>query len=70
ADRGEFIGRNGTSELPQAVLSGASLSGRVEAGDDPCAAIARDVDIPAGGDVTLLWLLGDAASAEEASALV
>ncbi|TIQ21049.1 GH36-type glycosyl hydrolase domain-containing protein, partial [Mesorhizobium sp.] len=46
------------------------LSDRVEAGDDPCAAIARDVDIPAGGDVTLLWLLGDAASAEEASALV
>ncbi|RWP72638.1 glucoamylase family protein [Mesorhizobium sp.] len=70
ADRGEFIGRHGTSELPHAVLNGASLSGRVEAGDDPCAAIARDIDIPAGGDVTLLWLLGDAASAEEASALV
>lgn len=70
SDRGEFIGRNGTSELPHAVLSGAGLSGRVEAGDDPCAAIARDVDIPAGGDVTLLWLLGDAASPEEASALV
>ncbi|UVK37461.1 protein ndvB [Mesorhizobium sp. AR10] len=70
ADRGEFIGRQGTSELPHAVLNGAGLSGRVEAGDDPCAAIARDVDIPAGGDVTLLWLLGDAASPEEASALV
>lgn len=70
SDRGEFIGRNGTSQLPHAVLSGAGLSGRVEAGDDPCAAIARDVDIPAGGDVTLLWLLGDAASPEEASALV
>ncbi|TIM16056.1 MAG: hypothetical protein E5Y69_37215, partial [Mesorhizobium sp.] len=38
ADRGEFIGRHGTSELPHAVLNGASLSGRVEAGDDPCAA--------------------------------
>ncbi|RUT80373.1 protein ndvB, partial [Mesorhizobium sp. M7A.T.Ca.US.000.02.1.1] len=69
-DRTEFLGRHGSSELPQAVLSGAALSGRVEAGDDPCAAIARDVEIPAGGDVTLLWLLGDAESAEEASALV
>lgn len=70
ADRGEFIGRQGTSEFPHAVLSGADLSGRVEAGDDPCAAIARDIDIAAGGDVTLLWLLGDAASPDEASALV
>ncbi|ANT51417.1 GH36-type glycosyl hydrolase domain-containing protein [Mesorhizobium amorphae] len=70
ADRGEFIGRHGSSEYPQAVLAGANLSDRVEAGDDPCAAIASDVDIPAGGDVTLFWLLGDAASVEEASALV
>ncbi|CAN7525938.1 protein ndvB [Mesorhizobium amorphae] len=70
ADRGEFIGRHGSSEYPQAVLAGANLSDRVEAGDDPCAAIASDVDIPAGGDVTLFWLLGDAASVEEASTLV
>ncbi|TPN62205.1 protein ndvB, partial [Mesorhizobium sp. B1-1-5] len=70
ADRTEFLGRHGTSEFPQAVLSGAGLSGRVEAGDDPCAAIARDIDVPAGGDVTLFWLLGDAGSAAEASALV
>ena len=51
------------SNCPHAVVSGAGLSGRVEAGDDPCAAIARDIEIPAGGDVTLLWLLGDAGSA-------
>ncbi|MHA6684796.1 GH36-type glycosyl hydrolase domain-containing protein [Mesorhizobium sp. A556] len=70
ADREEFLGRHGNTETPDAVLSGAILSGRIEAGDDPCAAIARDIEIPAGGDVTLLWLMGDAASAEEASALV
>jgi len=70
SDRSEFLGRHGGSEYPQAVLAGAGLSGRIEAGDDPCAAIARDVEIPAGGDVTLLWLLGDADSPEEASALV
>ncbi|CAM5401201.1 cyclic beta-1,2-glucan synthetase [Aquamicrobium terrae] len=70
ADRMEFLGRHGTSRAPQAVLSGAALSGRIEAGDDPCAALARDVEIPAGGDVTLLWILGDAGSAQEASALI
>lgn len=70
ADRSEFLGRHGTSEFPHAVLSGSALSGRIEAGDDPCAAMARDIEVPAGGDVTLLWLLGDAGSVEEASALV
>ena len=70
ADRQEFLGRHGTSASPQSVTAGAALSGRIEAGDDPCAALARDVDIPAGGDVTLLWLMGDAGSAGEASALV
>ena len=69
-DRHEFIGRAGSVERPEAVLAGATLSGRVEAGSDPCAAMARDVTVPAGGEATLLWLLGDAGSPEEASALV
>jgi cyclic beta-1,2-glucan synthetase len=68
-DRHEFIG-GGSVETPQMAVEGASLSGRVEAGFDPCAVIARDVEVPAGGEVSLLWLLGDAASPEEASALV
>ncbi|QDB99444.1 glucoamylase family protein [Mesorhizobium sp. 8] len=70
ADRQEFLGRHGSSEKPQAVLNGTALSGRIEAGDDPCAALARDVEIPAGGNVTLLWLLGDAASPEEAGEFI
>ena len=70
ADRHEFIGRGGSVDLPDAVATGATLSGRVEAGSDPCAAMARDVTVPAGGEVTLLWLLGDAGSAEEAGRLV
>jgi cyclic beta-1,2-glucan synthetase len=69
ADRREFIG-GGSVEAPQLAIEGASLSGRVEAGFDPCAAIARDVEVPAGGEVSLLWLLGDAASPEEASAFI
>ena len=70
ADRQEFLGRHGSSQSPHAVLAGAALSGRVEAGDDPCAAISRDVEVPAGGDVTLFWLLGDAASTDEAVDLI
>ena len=70
ADRHEFIGRAGSVEWPVAVSSGAVLTGKVEAGSDPCAAMAHDVDVPAGGEMTLLWLLGDAGSPEEASELV
>ncbi|MET3659939.1 GH36-type glycosyl hydrolase domain-containing protein [Aquamicrobium ahrensii] len=70
ADRAEFIGRDGSSERPQAVVTGLALSGRIEAGDDPCAALARDVEVPADGEIMLLWLLGDAESAAEASALI
>lgn len=70
ADRQEFLGAGGTTVEPYAVVVGAALSGRVEAGDDPCAAIARDIEVPANGDVTLIWLLGDAASADEASELI
>ena len=69
ADRTEFIGRGGSVEWPAAALSGAALSGTVEPGRDPCAAIACDVIVPAGGVRHLHVLLGDAASAEEASAL-
>jgi cyclic beta-1,2-glucan synthetase len=69
ADRHEFIG-GGSVEAPHAVVQGTALSGRVEPGFDPCAAIARDVEVPAGGEVSLLWLMGDASSSEEASALV
>ncbi|WP_378943240.1 GH36-type glycosyl hydrolase domain-containing protein [Mesorhizobium sp. ANAO-SY3R2] len=70
ADRHEFIGTGGTVELPHAVMLGADLTGRVEAGVDPCAAIARDVEVPAGGAISLIWLLGDADSGEAASGLV
>jgi cyclic beta-1,2-glucan synthetase len=70
SDRHEFIGARGTVELPETVVAGVALSNRVEAGTDPCAAMARDIEIPASGEVKLLWLLGDAGSPEEASALV
>ncbi len=70
ADRHEFIGPRGSVALPETVASGAALSNRIEAGTDPCAAMARDIEIAPSGEVKLLWLLGDAGSPQEASELV
>ncbi|MCV0393911.1 MAG: protein ndvB [Rhizobiaceae bacterium] len=69
ADRAELIG-DGSSERPATVLAGAALSGNVEAGRDPCAAIARDIEVAPGETVETFWLLGDAGSTAEAGDLV
>jgi len=68
-DRGEFIGQ-GSSARPAALLSDTALSGLVAAGRDPCAVIARDIELAPGGEVRTLWLLGDAASDDEAREIV
>ncbi|MBX3574732.1 MAG: protein ndvB [Mesorhizobium sp.] len=70
SDRLEFLGPAGSVTLPEAVASGASLSGKVEPGHDGCAVLARDIDIAPGMSLDMLWLMGDAASAEEAVSLV
>ena len=66
ADRVEFIGHRGTVEYPEVALKGEALSGAVEAGRDPCAALARDVEVPPSGEISLMFLLGDAGSTDEA----
>lgn len=69
ADRREFIG-NGSVEFPQAVLEGAELSGTAEAGRDICSAVACDVELAAGSEMSMIWLLGDAGSTQEAASLI
>jgi cyclic beta-1,2-glucan synthetase len=69
ADRREFLG-SGDVRRPQAVTEARKLSGTVEAGRDPCAALARDVSLAPGESVEMVFLLGDAGSPEEAAALV
>ncbi len=69
-DRAEFLGSDGSVEWPASVASGAVLSGKIEAGVDPCAAMSREIEVAAGGEQTMLWLLGDAGSVQEASTLV
>lgn len=70
SSRSDFIGLHGSVQRPMAVVEGRGLSGTVEAGIDPCAALARDVEIAPGQSADLLWLLGDAGSREEALSLV
>ncbi|MGH7004889.1 MAG: GH36-type glycosyl hydrolase domain-containing protein, partial [Alphaproteobacteria bacterium] len=66
ADRGEFFGSLGTVERPAAVLEARTLSNLVEAGGDPCAALAVDIEIEAGATTEILFYMGDAENAEEA----
>ncbi len=68
-DRAEFIGRNGSLECP-AALERESLSDRTGAGLDPCGAVQVVIDVEAGGEQTLIGLLGEAGSVAEVEALV
>jgi cyclic beta-1,2-glucan synthetase len=69
-DRTEFLGRNGTPEHPAALGRGVRLSGRVGAGLDPCGALQGTIELPAGGRAEVVFLLGEAASREEATELI
>jgi cyclic beta-1,2-glucan synthetase len=69
SDRAAFIG-GGSVERPGSVVAGSTLPGTVEAGRDPCAALARDIELAPGSETSLLILTGDAGSAAEAVALV
>jgi cyclic beta-1,2-glucan synthetase len=69
-DRREFIGRNGMLANPMALVGGGPLSNKVGAGLDPCAAMRASVEAPANASVEIVFLLGEAASADEARSLI
>ncbi|MHA7971313.1 GH36-type glycosyl hydrolase domain-containing protein [Rhizobium sp. CAU 1783] len=70
ASRREFIGRNGTIKLPQALARQSRLSGSAETESDPCAALAFDIEVPAGTERDLTFLLGETDTPEAARALI
>ena len=70
ADRGEFLGRNGSLMYPAAMEPGRELSGAVGGEFDPCAALRQPVAVPAGGSVEVLFFLGQGANAGEASRMI
>ncbi|KQO73803.1 glucoamylase family protein [Rhizobium sp. Leaf262] len=66
----EFIGRYGSVHAPQAVVSGATLSGSTELDGAPCAAIMQEIHLKPGEERQVLFFMGDADTADEARALV
>jgi cyclic beta-1,2-glucan synthetase len=70
ADRREFVGRNGTLTDPAALASTASLSKKVGAGLDPCAAMRAKIELPPNGKTEIVFFVGEAASPAEAQALI
>ncbi len=70
ADRAEFIGRHGSLSDPAALAGNAQLSGRTGAGLDPCSALQTTLSLGPGQVVEVVLLVGQAASREEACALV
>ena len=64
-DKKEFIGQSGSYEFPQA-LKNISLSNSVRPNLDNCIALSLKVFIPAGKEIKIPFLIGDATSSKEA----
>ncbi|MCB0184141.1 MAG: hypothetical protein KDE31_07755, partial [Caldilineaceae bacterium] len=68
-DRTEFLGRLGSIAAP-AALDRIGLSGRVQVGLDPCAALQLHIDLPPNGVQEVYFLIGQGSDRQEALALI
>jgi cellobiose phosphorylase len=69
ANRIEFLGRNGTPGNPAAMRQ-SQLSGKTGAGLDPCAALLVQIDLPAGQEREIVFVIGAGSNTEDAQRLV
>jgi cyclic beta-1,2-glucan synthetase len=69
-DRRDFIGRTGTLSNPAALARRVPLSNTVGAGLDPCGALRTTLVLSPNGSVEIVCFLGEAASTDEARALI
>jgi cellobiose phosphorylase len=67
-DRTEFLGRYGAPDAP-AALRRERLSDRAGELSDPCAALMTGLELPAGGEDVVVFLLGQAETDEDARRL-
>ena len=68
-DRAEMIGRGGSLERPRG-LAQASLSDRVGAGLDPCAALLVPIDVPPDEEREIVFVLGVGSDADDVQQLI
>ena len=68
-DRREFFGRNGSWANPAALMR-VGLSGRVGAELDPCGAIQTKLQLKAGEETEVVFLLGQVAGREDIGPLL
>ncbi len=69
-DRTEFLGRNGALAAPAALAEGVELSNTVGAGLDPCGALQTSLELRANAVTEVVFFLGQAATAADASSLL
>jgi cyclic beta-1,2-glucan synthetase len=70
ADRGEFLGRHGTLEMPAALAVRVPLTGRAGAGLDPCCALQTSVELEPGDRTEVVFFLGETEDAAAARSLL
>ncbi len=68
-DRSQFLGRNGSTARP-AAMRRVSLDNRAGTGGDPAAALQVAVNLDRGATTEVIFVLGQAASIEEARAII
>lgn len=69
SDRKEFIGRNGSLARPEA-LKRQTLSGKIGCGFDQCGAIQSRIELGAGEEKEIVFLLGQGKSDDEVAELI